>query len=260
MQEDGMTYRSRDTILRGMGFSSYGEYLESILWKFIRMRVLGRGRAVKTCSLCTRKATVVHHLDYSESTLNGMVLDSLTPLCKSCHHKIEFQKDGRKRSLSAANAEYRNHLANRKRRDLPPNSETLQPTRVKITDALLEKGRSRNGGWSNKQLQCFGIQGFPEGWKSALVGREVEEEAVIRFLYLQNQHLAPPTLLHDKRTARHLKKKAARRLKKIKLHTAETGTPQQHASMKLCVCCGRKAKKKLLYCRLCLKKLRDTSL
>ncbi|WP_242045323.1 hypothetical protein [Anabaena catenula] len=60
---------------------------------------------------------------------------------------------------------------------------------VVITKEILDKGCSINGGYSRKQLELFGIQGFPPGWKKALLGKVFSVEVVNQFIALQDQHL-----------------------------------------------------------------------
>ncbi len=44
-----------------------------------------------------------------------------------------------------------------------------------VTQAIIDKGISKNGGWSACQLKCLGITDdlFKKGWKSKVVGTEV---------------------------------------------------------------------------------------
>ncbi len=60
---------------------------------------------------------------------------------------------------------------------------------VVITKEILDKGCSVNGGYSRKQLELFGIQGFPPGWKKTLIGKVVSVEVVNQFIALKDQHL-----------------------------------------------------------------------
>lgn len=85
------------TDFRLTAFATYGEYLQSKLWKNIRRKVYERrGR---TCWACKKAATLVHHADYREQTMTGDDIDGLYPLCRRCHKTIH-----RRRSLAAANA------------------------------------------------------------------------------------------------------------------------------------------------------------
>jgi len=60
---------------------------------------------------------------------------------------------------------------------------------VIITKDIIESGRSSNGGWSQAQLELFGIQGFQKGWKEQLVGKEASREVVEQFISLKDKHL-----------------------------------------------------------------------
>lgn len=59
-----------------------------------------------------------------------------------------------------------------------------------VTEALLDKGMSRNGSWSNQQLKTLGVR-FPlqKGWRRRLVGSSISPVAEKRFLILKDAHL-----------------------------------------------------------------------
>ncbi len=111
MREDaagGPTYRQRDLLLTQLGFRNYAEYRESNLWKAIRSKVYAiKGRV---CLLCQAKAHCIHHVDYGQDTLLGKNLNSLVPVCDTCHGLIEHDSNGVKRSLAEAQQEYRRLL------------------------------------------------------------------------------------------------------------------------------------------------------
>lgn len=82
-----------------LGFASYKAYLRSALWKWIREKVFKqKGR---TCALCDRRATQIHHRSYDRLTLKGIILTYLEPICGYCHDKIEVTPSGRKRKRRA---------------------------------------------------------------------------------------------------------------------------------------------------------------
>ncbi len=91
----GNSYVDRNHTLRQLGFASYQEYLESDLWRKVRLQVyVIKGR---TCRMCLSKpATCVHHNRYHLNDLTGRKLKFLEPLCDDCHKKIEFEQDGEK--------------------------------------------------------------------------------------------------------------------------------------------------------------------
>ena len=63
---------------------------------------------------------------------------------------------------------------------------------VKITEQLLEQGKSSRGAWSNKQLKALGLKegfNFNKGWKYKLIGKMVSKEQVNTFLALKDAHL-----------------------------------------------------------------------
>lgn len=84
---------------KSLGFSTYAEYLDSALWRDIRFRVF---RANQHCR-CGKPATEVHHSDYSLETMQGFAMENLHSICRDCHQSIEFDADGRKRTLDEAN-------------------------------------------------------------------------------------------------------------------------------------------------------------
>lgn len=94
-------YSKRSEILKKIGFNSYSEYLESKLWKSIRVRVfLEKG---KRCQFCSKRANQVHHSKYTTDNLSGASLKYLHPICRNCHENAEVDKDGFKRPLDECN-------------------------------------------------------------------------------------------------------------------------------------------------------------
>lgn len=93
-----LSYAERQEVLRRLGFADYRAYLRSDLWASIRDRVFDRrGR---TCWICRRRkrATQVHHLHYTADNLSGASASGMRPVCAICHHEIEVDEDGRKRT------------------------------------------------------------------------------------------------------------------------------------------------------------------
>jgi hypothetical protein len=93
-------YAQRDSVLKAMGYASYAEYLASPLWQGIRARLL------KVCSQCPcgAAATEIHHRTYKRRYMEGRgkVHKFMTPVCRACHQRIEFDGDG-KTPLGQAN-------------------------------------------------------------------------------------------------------------------------------------------------------------
>ncbi|KKN73452.1 hypothetical protein LCGC14_0400270 [marine sediment metagenome] len=63
-----------------------------------------------------------------------------------------------------------------------------------VTESILEQGLSENGAWNKKQLLALGVKTekkfkLEKGWKRELIGSEVTEQQVQRFLRLKNVHL-----------------------------------------------------------------------
>lgn len=80
--------------------SRYSEYLQSDLWNAIRGCVLLRDK--NECYGCGKRATQVHHRNYSEETMRGRDVSGLVAVCGACHRWIEF--DGEKKvALEVAN-------------------------------------------------------------------------------------------------------------------------------------------------------------
>jgi hypothetical protein len=73
-------------------------------------------------------------------------------------------------------------------------SEAKRLAAVILTSKIVESGRSKNGGWSKKQLELIGVE-WPEngspvkGWKGRVVGRKFAVETVEQFLSLKDSHL-----------------------------------------------------------------------
>ncbi len=102
LMEDGLSYESRNRILKSMGFNSYDEYLNSSTWTLIRSFAISPH---SLCVGCGEKASQVHHLAYHQKVLEGdpdAMAKFTVPLCGKCHEKIEFT-NGTKNSLKIAN-------------------------------------------------------------------------------------------------------------------------------------------------------------
>lgn len=61
---------------------------------------------------------------------------------------------------------------------------------MKITKEIFEQGKSKNGGWSGKQIRTLGIETeFNKGWKNTIWDMEFTEEQIKTFLELKDKHL-----------------------------------------------------------------------
>lgn len=100
-------YAKRDELLRQMGFASYEAYLKSDLWQWIKDRFKERWRGTDQwiCGLCgTTDNLLLHHRSYDLDVLCGTnTKHLLVPICPACHTKIEFDEQGKKRTLEDAN-------------------------------------------------------------------------------------------------------------------------------------------------------------
>lgn len=128
-------YEQRDVILRQMGYSCYQEYLRSSLWRSIRQKAMVACNG--ECVLCRHPAKEVHHTNYSEASLRGQSIESLVPLCETCHDLGEFSTAGAKRTLPEANARLRLLSSNQ------PIAPLLQTKRRKCKECKseIESGR-----------------------------------------------------------------------------------------------------------------------
>jgi len=102
-------YTSRNEALRSLGYPTYQAYLESPLWASIRKKVLARDG--HCCLLCGSWATQVHHLEYLLPTLLGQDLRGMASICGDCHHHVEYDPSGHKRSPEAVDRCYRSARA-----------------------------------------------------------------------------------------------------------------------------------------------------
>lgn len=118
------TYQARNILLREMGYSNYAEYLESDLWAGIKRRAfeeLGR-----LCLICNGGAEVLHHISYGKEVMQGKTLAPLAPLCHGCHHEVEFDAAGKKRTLAQAHTQYRRMLRGGKKRCVTEDGKRSQ--------------------------------------------------------------------------------------------------------------------------------------
>lgn len=63
---------------------------------------------------------------------------------------------------------------------------------MKLTETMLNNGKSIRGAWSNKQLRILGLRkgfNFNKGWKSQLIGSQITEQQYKDFLELKDKHL-----------------------------------------------------------------------
>ena len=57
-----------------------------------------------------------------------------------------------------------------------------------FTKELFDKGKSSNGGYNNKQLDCLGVDYKVSGWKYLVIGKELPDSKVAEFLALKDYH------------------------------------------------------------------------
>jgi len=124
-------YDRRNQALAEMGFPSYAAYLESELWRKIRLRVLRRD--FFRCRFCGGKPRKVcaHHGDYERDTLEGLRLSGIYTACYRCHEELEFSARGgklppktvrKKTRRLAKDQAFRERMAERRSAPLQPPS------------------------------------------------------------------------------------------------------------------------------------------
>lgn len=132
------TYRERDALLKKLGFSSYADYRACEKWQEIRSRVFAEyGR---TCVLCPKPATAVHHVRYTRDNLCGESINGLYPICWDCHQQVEMAND-RKRSLREAQGVFAKRLKKLAGKTATPNS----PCTPKARQLKRERNSKRRG-------------------------------------------------------------------------------------------------------------------
>ncbi len=83
------SYRQRLNVLRAMGYHDYDAYLQSDLWRGIRLAKIREEAAI--CWACGKAGCLqVHHSAYDRDTLDGKRPDRLFVVCDACHESAEF--------------------------------------------------------------------------------------------------------------------------------------------------------------------------
>lgn len=57
-----------------------------------------------------------------------------------------------------------------------------------LTYELFQKGKSSNNGWNNQQLKALGISNPTKGWAKKIIGKDLPEESINKFLELKDCH------------------------------------------------------------------------
>lgn len=104
----------RDKWIVRLGFGTYQNYLQSALWKRIRIKVLEKRRHL--CFYCGKKATEIHHLRYTKTVLmaeGDYWMGGLVALCRSCHQKLtDIARDEKIHEATAYSQVNRQHRRN----------------------------------------------------------------------------------------------------------------------------------------------------
>lgn len=62
-----------------------------------------------------------------------------------------------------------------------------------VTQQIIEAGKSINGGWNLQQMKCLGFEnGWERKWIRRIVGKDLPEENIKRFLDWKNAHINRP--------------------------------------------------------------------
>jgi hypothetical protein len=134
-------YERRNRFLKVLGFNSYRHYLNSEMWKTIRMMVLARDEYKCTVASCDSRACDVHHNSYEMNVLIGKDLRQLVSLCRKHHREAEFTESNKKRKLEDVRSVLKSagvpvfKLTKKTptplRKDLPPGSDDSALRRMK---------------------------------------------------------------------------------------------------------------------------------
>lgn len=140
-------YEERDFLLKDLGYSNYNDYLKSPLWQKIKHKLLSKQ---SKCKVCFNQATVLHHIKYNKETLLGETLEHLIPLCKFCHHYIEFDNKNNKETLNKTNnklsqilkkySKLRKKQKIKKSKKLNKDNEEFDPNKHTVREVKIRNG------------------------------------------------------------------------------------------------------------------------
>lgn len=176
-----LVYAERNRTLIELGFPSYSHYLGSDVWKEIRRL------ALKGNCHCGKQATQLHHRSYAKEVLLGEDLTQLLPICNGCHKRIEFTKDGKKRSFEDCEAICKEFLA------LPSGEKLRTPTKPK------PKCKGCGAKPRKKQDFCrictrvrrFGVKHFPSVDLPTCQGKDCTHQAQVGKRYCRIHEVQP---------------------------------------------------------------------
>lgn len=61
---------------------------------------------------------------------------------------------------------------------------------MKLTKEIIEMAKSKNGGWSQSQLDIIGVYWQPlAGWQNEVIGKEYSPQDLRKFVELKNKHI-----------------------------------------------------------------------
>ena len=77
---------------------------------------------------------------------------------------------------------------------------------MKLTNAMIDQGKTENGAWTRAQLALLGIEWPPvRGWKGGIIGMEVTVELLDKFykaVHIRAQKVRAPTIAARKKSRR----------------------------------------------------------
>lgn len=143
-------YGLRNKLLKELGYTDYQQYKKSATWHKITLRVFKKYEV--SCFCCGSLAQCVHHNEYTIGNLTGETLEGLVPLCKGCHHFVEFA-NGIKMSVTEAN-ERVNNLRQQNTKNKAMRGVFKFPKTTVKAPAVLRIERIKNQMKANKTRQA----------------------------------------------------------------------------------------------------------
>ncbi len=189
--------------------TTYQNYLNSEDWLLKRITKFNKSKT-KCCAVCgSRERLEVHHLFY-RSDLKEAENTDLRIFCRICHETaheliklgvIKFKnKNHHSRFAITRNALVKYlSLYDSGINNVKPELGTSDM--VTVTKEMLNYAKSKNGGYSSKQIKAImpyaatkrgkvlDKEVFVKGWKGRMVGTEVPRETISQFINLKNKHL-----------------------------------------------------------------------
>lgn len=150
----------------------YSSYLQTEYWKQVSAAV--KTRAKYKCQLCNSPHDLnAHHRTYEVLGREMEHLDELVCLCHRCHSLFHG-----KVQIPEVQPEPKPEPAYNHEADMPKGVIGFI-----LTPALIDKTKTRNGGWTAQTLEALGLGRQPsKGWYKRLVGVLVSRERYLEAL------------------------------------------------------------------------------